>query len=98
MVLGIREMGGTDRHLVGTRHGDLLGGAWVGEFPRVVKHISLQDCLCMFEVLLGFPGILCCGVSFPGHQVLPSALCPTMGQDPVQFELFFSANKVPRRI
>jgi hypothetical protein len=54
--------------LVGmVRHEGLLGGAGVGEFLGMAKFISPQDCLRVFEVSLGFPGILCCGVSFLGY-------------------------------
>jgi hypothetical protein len=60
--------------------------------------ISPQDCLGIFEVSLRLPGILCCGVSLPGHQVLPLASCSTVGQDPVQFELLLSANEVTRGV
>jgi hypothetical protein len=52
----------------------------------------------VFEVSLGLPGIFGCGVSFPGHQVLPSDLYPAVGQALVHFELLFSTDKVTRGV
>jgi hypothetical protein len=99
VALRVGKTRGADRHLAGTGHGGLLGGAGAWEFLRVAKLTYKPSRL--FAHAQDFPWVPRCSLLWSIPSRTPSTafcLVPMVGQDLVQYEVLFSTNKVARRI
>ena len=60
--------------------------------------VLLEDSESMMEIKLRFPGIFRRGIPFPHGQVQSSARGTLVGDNVIDFVLFFGINQVRRRL